>query len=151
MLPTRAGELLLGGILAQFIIKKENLEIPKVAVSMISLLGTLMIIGSLFLLSENSVFPGVRALPPTLGAAALIFSGHYGNAAPNRLLKLKPMSWIGLISYSAYFGITNISVSPLWKLKITLLWNHYFLHNIIHRVSYAYIETPLKFKKTIKK
>ncbi len=154
MLPTRAGELLLGGILAQFIIKKEKLEIPKVVVSMISLLGLLMIIGSLFLLSENSVFPGVRALLPTLGTAALIFSGHYGNAAPNRFLKLKLMSWIGFISYSAYLWHWPILAFYRYgNFKITLLSGCiiFFITLFVAWLSYAYIETPTrKSKKTIK-
>jgi peptidoglycan/LPS O-acetylase OafA/YrhL len=154
MLPTRAGELLLGGILAQFIIKKEKLEIPKVVVSMISLLGLLMIIGSLFLLSENSVFPGVRALLPTLGTAALIISGHYGNAAPNRLLKLKPMPWIGSISYSAYLWHWPILAFYRYgNFKITLLSGTiiFFITLFIAWLSYAYIETPARnSKKTIK-
>jgi peptidoglycan/LPS O-acetylase OafA/YrhL len=154
MLPTRAGELLLGGIVAQFIIKKGNLEIPKVVVSVVSFLGLLMIIGSLFLLSENSVFPGVRALLPTLGAAALIISGHYGNAAPNRLLKLKLMSWIGLISYSAYLWHWPIlAFYHYGNFKITLLSGTiiFFITIFIAWLSYAYIETPARHsKKTIK-
>ena len=154
MLPTRAGELLLGGILAQLIIKKEKLEIPEVVISVISLLGSLMIIGSLFLLSENSVFPGIRALPPTLGAAALIFSGHYGNTAPNRLLKLKPVSWIGLISYSAYLWHWPILAFYRYgNFKITLLSGTviFFITLFIAWLSYAYIEIPTRnSKKTIK-
>ena len=154
MLPTRAGELLLGGILAQFIIKKEKLEIPKVVVFMVSLLGLLMIIVSLFLLSENSVFPGVRALLPTLGTAALIFSGHYGNTAPNRLLKIKPMSWIGLISYSAYLWHWPIlAFYHYGNFKITILSGIiiFFITLFIAWLSYAYIETPARnSKKTIK-
>lgn len=154
MLPTRAGELLLGGILAQFIIKKESLEIPKVVVSVISSLGLLMIIGSLFLLSEDSVFPGIRALLPTLGAAALIISGYYGNAVPNRLLKLKPMSWIGLISYSAYLWHWPILAFYRYgNFKITLLSGTviFFITLFIAWLSYAYVETPARnSKKTTK-
>lgn len=154
MLPTRAGELLLGGILAQFIIKKENLEISKVVISMVSLSGFLMIIGSLFLLSENSVFPGVRALLPTLGTAALILSGYYGNAAPNRLLKLKPMSWIGLISYSAYLWHWPIlALYRYGNFKITIFSGTiiFFITLFIAWLSYTYIETPARnSKKTTK-
>ena len=154
MLPTRAGELLLGGILAQFIIKKEKLEIPKVVVSIVSLLGLLMITGSLFLLSENNVFPGVRALLPTLGTAALILSGHYGNAAPNRLLKLKLLSWVGLISYSAYLWHWPILAFYRYgNFKMTFLSGTiiFFITLFIAWLSYAYIETPARnSKKTIK-
>jgi peptidoglycan/LPS O-acetylase OafA/YrhL len=150
MLPTRAGELLVGALLAHFFIKKKEVSISEKAVSITALSGFLLVTGSLFLLSEDEIFPGLRAVPPTVGAAMLIFAGHFGNSFPTRLLKLKPMVWIGLISYSAYlwhwpllafyrYGQPEVSLlagTIILMLTILLAW-----------LSYLYIEMPARHSK----
>lgn len=51
----------------------------------------------------TTTWPGLPALLPVLGAAAVIASGITPTAAaPGRLLALRPMVWIGGISYSLY-------------------------------------------------
>ncbi len=47
--------------------------------------------------------PGVAALLPTLGAAALIAAGASARrAAPTRWLTLRPVRWVGRVSYAWY-------------------------------------------------
>jgi hypothetical protein len=46
-------------------------------------------------------FPGFTALPPCLGAALIIAAGNSSNPA-SKVLGLKPIRFIGLISYSLY-------------------------------------------------
>lgn len=150
MLPTRAGELLVGALLAHFFIKKGQVLVSKRVVSITALLGLFLVTGSLFLLSEDGIFPGLRAVPPTVGAAMLIFAGHYENSFPTRLLKLKPMIWVGLISYSAYlwhwpllafyrYGQPNVSL-----LAGTII---FFLTMFLAWLSYKYVETPARRSK----
>ena len=47
-------------------------------------------------------FPGLAALPPCLGAALIIAGGEYGTSLVGRLLSLRPVVFLGLISYSLY-------------------------------------------------
>jgi len=89
------------------------------------------------------VYPGLLAVPPTIGPAMLILAGHYGNSWPTRLLQLRPMTWIGLISYSAYlwhwpllaffrygqFELSALAGSMIFLLTILLAW-----------LSYLYVE-----------
>jgi len=147
MLPTRAGELLVGALLAHLIMKRNSLVISEYIVSFTAVFGLLLIGCSLMLLSEEQVFPGLRAIPSTVGAAMLIFAGHYGSSWPSRLLKLRPMVWIGLISYSAYlwhwpllafyrYGQAEISLlsgTVLFFITICLAW-----------LSYFYVECPAR-------
>lgn len=67
MLPTRAGELLTGALLAHLIMHRGSIRVPAVAVFLLGLTGLVLVSGSLFLLSEHAVFPGLRALPPPWG------------------------------------------------------------------------------------
>lgn len=95
LLPTRIWELLLGAILAG---RSANWSGP---VRNLAACGGLMaIVAPAFLYSGATVFPGLAALPPCAGTAAIILSGP--NTFTSRLLSLKPIVFIGLISYSLY-------------------------------------------------
>lgn len=126
MLPTRAGELLLGGLLAIGQIRNIIPKPGRVFAHVMSISGLCLIVASLALLSSQSPFPGVRALPSTLGAALLIWAGSGDWKTPiSRLLSIRPMVFIGLLSYSAY----------LWHWPILA-----FL-----RYGYAELSLPVKF------
>ncbi len=145
MLPTRVGELLIGALMAHIIIKRGEIKVHCNLVSFIGLCGAILIAQALFFLSEDDVFPGFRAMPPTIGTAMLIFAGHYGNSLPTRLLKLQPLVWVGLISYSAYlwhwpllafyrYGNAEVSLfagTIIFVITILLAW-----------LSFRYVETP---------
>lgn len=150
MLPSRIGELLIGAFLAQFINLRGQIRVANSLVTLAAVTGLTLIFASLFLLSDQSVFPGFRALPPTLGAALLIFAGHYGNSLPSRLLSTRPMVWVGLISYSAYlwhwpllafyrYGFTEMTLLAgvsLFLITMIIAW-----------LSFRYIETPFRHSK----
>lgn len=97
MLPTRAGELLVGAFLSIFLMqRKQNyLNIP----SFFSVLSLLFIIVSFFIYDKNMVFPGFMALPICLAAVLII--GVKCNVVHN-ILSTKLLVFIGLMSYSLY-------------------------------------------------
>jgi peptidoglycan/LPS O-acetylase OafA/YrhL len=96
MLPSRAGELLVGSILALLLHNGYQLRISQNW----SIAGALLILLSFILINGESVFPGVNALWACLGAAFIIFSKP--SNIINRCLSIKPLTYIGLISYSLY-------------------------------------------------
>jgi peptidoglycan/LPS O-acetylase OafA/YrhL len=145
LLPTRFGELLLGSILALY-------KPPSTAKysCIASYTGLLLISGSLLLLNKNSVFPGYNALWPCLGMVLIIYSGR-NKQVPfiNRLLSLKPLVFIGLLSYSLY----------LWHWPLLAYARYYtmqsdlpypwitlciFLTFILSYLSWRYIENPVR-------
>lgn len=107
LLPTRAFEILLGGLVWYAPIPRREA---------VSLLGFAAVGGSIFLLSEASVFPGWIALLPCLGTALLLNSAVSGSRAA-RLLALPPLVWVGKISYSVY----------LWHWPLIATWQYLFL------------------------
>jgi len=102
MLPSRAGELLMGALVALAAIGQVEKKMPQPLVLPIAVVGLLLIVGSFFLLSEDQAFPGLRAIPPTLGTALLILAGHCAENPISRLLSIRIFVVIGLLSYSAY-------------------------------------------------
>jgi peptidoglycan/LPS O-acetylase OafA/YrhL len=100
ILPTRAWELLIGAALALG-------SIPVVRTrwlaEAIGVLGLAMIGYAIFSFDDTTSFPGLNALFPCLGTALLIYVGK-AKVAPlaTSFLSLKPLVWIGLISYSLY-------------------------------------------------
>lgn len=101
MLPTRAGELLLGGLAAIW----QNSYRGKLSATLcngLALAGGALIVYSLIWIHEDEGFPGVNALFSTLGAMLVITSGTQGLHSVSRVLAFPPLVFIGLLSYSLY-------------------------------------------------
>lgn len=97
MLPPRGWELLAGSLLAIG-------TIPPVASrpvrEALAWAGIALIVFAVFMYDSTTVFPGLAAVPPVLGAALLIHCAPGTSAG--RALSWRPAVWIGLISYSLY-------------------------------------------------
>ena len=100
LLPTRGWELLVG-VFAAFYLKYNTYLKSHTFNQVLSLLGFSMIVYSIVSFDDSTPFPSLYALIPTLGTGLLILS-----AVPktfiHKLLSLKPIVGIGLVSYSAY-------------------------------------------------
>ncbi|MHB2210370.1 acyltransferase family protein [Methylobacterium sp. CM6257] len=105
LLPTRAWELLLGALL--MLRPPPPIRNPHIA-NLAGAAGLVLLAVGYLTVAETDPFPGYRALYPCLGAALLI---HVGQAVPGeggrqalatRLLCLRPLVWVGMISYSLY-------------------------------------------------
>ncbi|MDB2373831.1 acyltransferase [Psychrosphaera haliotis] len=100
MLPTRAGELLVGAFLAALlhfnIIKKPTKNTP------LLLLSVFGIVASCVFISSSDIFPGWLYLIPTSFAALFIWSGFNQTSLTHKFITIKPILWLGKVSYSAY-------------------------------------------------
>ena len=101
MLPTRGWELLIGAFIAFYYvnhhIKKHKHNVEQLG----SLIGFVLIAYAVLSYDEQTPFPSVYTLAPTLGAALIIiFSTH--KTLIGKLLSSKLFVTMGLISYSAY-------------------------------------------------
>jgi peptidoglycan/LPS O-acetylase OafA/YrhL len=98
----RAWELALGGLLALIGV----IKLPRRIALPIGWIGVAAIVYACFAYDASTPFPGVAALAPTLGTAALIFAGAAlaveAKASPGWLLSLAPVRYVGRISYSWY-------------------------------------------------
>ena len=99
LLPTRAWELLLGSFLAALPAPR---TFSRRRMELMSGSGFLAVGWAIFFYSRGTRFPGVAALLPCAGAAAIIWSNTYATTLVTRLLSIRPLVFIGLISYSLY-------------------------------------------------
>jgi len=97
--PTRAWELGFGALLALGICPK--LE-SRWLLEGSSATGLVLILGAVVFYSGDTPFPGLAALAPCIGAALVIHSGGLRPTMTSRLLSLRPVVFVGLISYSLY-------------------------------------------------
>lgn len=96
LLPARAWELMIGGLLAAGCIPRPR---STFAASSGASAGFVLILVPIFLYTDSTPFPGLAALPPVLGATLLIWAEGRGVA---KLLSHPALVWIGLASYSLY-------------------------------------------------
>lgn len=96
---TRAWELLLGTLLAMDFFPELSSAIWRNILPFVGLTG---IVAAGLLYKPATVFPGAAALLPCVGAALIIYSGKSGTSIVGRVLSLRPVVFIGLISYSLY-------------------------------------------------
>jgi peptidoglycan/LPS O-acetylase OafA/YrhL len=144
LLPFRAWELLLGGLLAL-----SEREVPARWRAGTAWVGLLAIaLAALQIHEKKVIWPGWATLIPCLATALLIASCRQPDHAVARFLSHPRMVWLGLISYSWYlWHWSMIALWNSWKLSRTpvlvrLLWVG--LGCLLGYLSYRYIETPCR-------
>jgi peptidoglycan/LPS O-acetylase OafA/YrhL len=110
-LPARAWELLAGALVA---LLARNINLPSAVANILAGLGAAAIVLSFALLHPEAYFPGLGAVPATIGTAAIIIASVNQPTLVSQLLALRPAVFIGLISYSLY----------LWHWPLIALWSY---------------------------
>lgn len=143
--PTRAWELFSGSI-AAFFVQKQGVRSNNI----LSLLGLMAILFSIFIYDEQVPFPSLYALLPVMGVVFLVlFSGP--ETLSRRILSSKVFVGIGLISYSAYlwhqplFAFARIKL--LEEPSEILMGALSLLSLVLAFFSWKYIENPFRNRK----
>ncbi len=95
----RAWELLAGSLLALGVAPPAP---SRGAREIAAALGVGLIAFAIVRLDRRTLFPGAAALLPVAGAWLVIFAGRTGPTWVGRALSLRPVVYVGLISYSLY-------------------------------------------------
>ncbi|GAB4059865.1 SGNH hydrolase domain-containing protein [Catellatospora paridis] len=128
-------------------------RIPRAAAVTVGWLGLAAVVAAGALVTTDTAWPGYAAALPTLGTAAVLAAGTTaGRWGPVALLGIRPMRWVGDLSYSLYLwhwpllmvataywqglsmsqslAITAASLIPAW-------------------LTYRLVENPLRYSKAI--
>ncbi len=143
LLPTRAWELAMGSLLA---IRRPAVS-SRVAREVICWLGLIMILFAAVGYSSETRFPGAAALVPCIGTGLLVWVGST-NVTAGRALSLRPVVYVGLISYSLY----------LWHWPLLVVLKHSLIDEpsqmarlaalamsfVLAVLSLRFVETPFR-------
>lgn len=151
LLPTRGWELAIGAGLAFYFLYRNPIMKSLLPHSLLDeifgWIGLGMVAYSVFLFNEETPFPSLYALVPTIGTALIIiFSSE--ESSLGKLLGSKILVGVGLISYSAY----------LWHQPLFVFARHIYLDNppqliflvlsaaslLLAYFSWKYIEAPFR-------
>lgn len=145
LLPSRAWELFAGSLLA--LVRWPPL--PRRAAGAIGIAGVAAILAPVFLYSKDTTFPGLSALPPVLGSAAIIFAGmHTQQGIVQKVLGHPWFTYVGRISYSLYLWHW-----PLLVLAVDYKGRHLtylqaggviLVAIVFSALSLKFVETPLR-------
>ena len=120
----------------------------------LSLVGLVMIIVPVLIYDEQTAFPGINSIMPCVGAALVIYSGQQGPTWLARLLAVKPMVAIGLISYSLY----------LWHWPLVVFSEYYLMAEsslvltlgllisclLLGWLSWRFVEQPVRLRQRLR-
>ncbi|HCR3334580.1 TPA: acyltransferase [Morganella morganii] len=149
MLPTRAGGLLIGSALA--IMQKDNDSIRNYNSKYTVLIGLILIFGSSIYIDTNNTFPGILSAIPSLGAFFVILGGSgYKNNLISKILSLKPVVTLGLLSFGIYLWHWPI-IALINYLSITITYKVIFfiftLTVSLSALSMIFLENPIRKSK----
>ena len=139
LLPTRAWEMLVGGLIYFYSISNKTIKFSKT----LEFTGFLIIFFSLIFFDSNTLWPSYNALVPVLGTSLILITSQQNSL----FTKPKIFQWLGNSSYSIY----------LWHWPIVFYLYYYnYLDNILlitigiilsvlmGYLSFKYVENPTR-------
>ena len=112
--------------------------------------GLILIIFSATIYTKSTPFPGVAALAPCMGAVFIVGSGSAGKTIVGRMLSLRPLVFIGLISYSLYLWHWPVIVFQSMGLNLSGITASqqkaftFALSILLATISWRFIELPFR-------
>lgn len=153
LLPTRMWELLVGAFVAFYLMYKPHLASGAMN-QILSLTGLIMITASILLFDKTTPFPGLYALMPTVGTALIILCAVPATLV-HRLLSLKMMVGLGLVSYSAYLLHQPVFVFARYRMGSDIsdfvLLILAFVSVLGAWISWRFVEAPFRDKQVVGK
>ncbi|HYP89923.1 MAG TPA: acyltransferase family protein [Polyangiaceae bacterium] len=148
--PTRAGELLLGALIAMAAFPAAKQRVTREG---LTLLGVALILVAVVAFSATDPFPGWRSLVPCVGAALLMHGGQLGTTLTAQALASRPFKFVGQISYSLYLWHWPVlMLAKYWAIRelssletATVL----LLAGLLSVASWRWVERPFRERRTL--
>jgi peptidoglycan/LPS O-acetylase OafA/YrhL len=146
LMPSRGWELLAGALLSIYVVHVPRAR-PKLATSA-GIGGLVLLVVAVATYRERTAFPGWFALLPTIAGVLLIAAGSVGDNAVTRALSLRPLPYVGRISYPLYlvhwpinvFAVLALDANYSWAWRFAMLAVSFALASSIYHV----VELPVR-------
>ena len=144
LLPTRGWELFAGALVYYGSTRWTR---PRALDELLGVLGLGFIFVAIMAFRRDFHFPGYFALLPVVGAGSLLISGGGAGTVVSRLLSLRPITYIGKISYPLYLVHWPIKVfvtrfsdqgGPAWR------WTMLATSILLAAAVYHLVENPIR-------
>ena len=148
LLPFRMWELFVGSICAFWATSARSMRGNEAMAG----LGLALVVASIFLISSDMPFPGAVTLGPVLGTALIILFARSGTLVA-RVLSLRVMVGIGLISYSLYlwhqpiFSLARIRLNNGNPLSLREMIVLVVLTFVLSYLTWQFIEQPFRKRR----
>jgi len=143
--PARMWELFAGSLAALITVQRSPQRD-----NVLSLLGLGAILYAIFFYDDTIPFPSLYAAVPVLGTVLIVLYGH-GGTLVGRLLGIKPMVVIGLLSYSAYLWHQPLfafaRIKSFSEPSALMMGGLSVLSLLLAAFSWKYIEQPFRAGK----
>ncbi len=147
-LPARAWELMTGAVLALIAGKLRRVH-PSIR-TVVGWAGLIAIVAAAVAYSDTTLFPGVTAMVPVLGTAAVVAAGATLATGPAPILGWGPLQWIGRRSYAIYLWhwpalvLIGAYWGPLqpWQNVLVVLGSI-----VAAAISFAFLEDPVRHSR----
>jgi peptidoglycan/LPS O-acetylase OafA/YrhL len=118
LLPTRAWEFGVGALVA--LAGSSTVRLGRTVAAALGWTGFVLVAAAGVFYTEQTVYPGFAALAPVAGAAIMIFAGSCASPQQaNPLMVLRPLTFVGDISYSLYLVHWPLLVLPQAAVGLT--------------------------------
>lgn len=150
--PFRAWEFGIGGLLSICWTYKVGTRSAHLVGSALGFFGLAAILAASVLFDANTVFPGIAAGLPAVGAGSVILGVMLAAKSPvARLLSATPLVIVGRLSYSWYlWHWPLLATARAWSLGEHLLWRDLALVLVglaFSAATYRFVEQPVREKK----
>lgn len=125
--PARIWEFCLGALV--WLLASRLTASPRLR-ALLTLTGLALIVVATFAFSDQTKFPGAAALIPCVGTALVIFAELPRDSILTRTMSLRPVQWLGGVSYSAYLWhwplliilpfALNASLNPVIRITVVI-------------------------------
>jgi peptidoglycan/LPS O-acetylase OafA/YrhL len=150
----RAWELLIGSLLGLAAWRGwlARLSTVRSGMNLISLIGLAAVMWPILTYSPETPFPAMAAMAPCLGAALLIIAGNSPQHIVAHWLSLRPMVFVGKLSYSLYlwhWPVISLAFYMLGALSAFQGIVCLLISTILAYASWRFVEQPFRSARAI--
>lgn len=152
LLPTRAWELILGGLIVPLQARLRGADKSRIDAA-VAVASVMLLVVALFVHRPDMALPGYFSLLPTVAAAGLIVAGDWGGRRLKIGLSFAPLVAVGRISYPLYLVHWPLHVFPAIFLGQAYGWIWrcvFFLLSIaLATLVWRFVEEPVRNKRVL--